>query len=92
MQYASMSRLVQTVITASLSRPLSPVKPFVRKPAFEVIEELDATNRPKQRVALLCGPPGLGKTTLAHVLARHAGQWQRPVATWDVRDGLIVCG
>lgn len=25
------------------------------------------------QVALLCGPPGLGKTTLAHVVARHAG-------------------
>lgn len=25
------------------------------------------------QVALLCGPPGLGKTTLAHVIAKHAG-------------------
>lgn len=25
------------------------------------------------RVLLLCGPPGLGKTTLAHIAAKHAG-------------------
>uniref|UniRef100_A0ABM5F0V8 Chromosome transmission fidelity protein 18 homolog n=1 Tax=Pogona vitticeps TaxID=103695 RepID=A0ABM5F0V8_9SAUR len=35
--------------------------------------ELDQHNRPKHKVALLCGHPGLGKTTLAHVIARHAG-------------------
>ncbi|KAM4697485.1 chromosome transmission fidelity protein 18 homolog isoform 1-T1 [Rhinophrynus dorsalis] len=35
--------------------------------------ELDQHNRPKNKVALLCGPPGLGKTTLAHVIAKHAG-------------------
>ncbi|XP_054549908.1 chromosome transmission fidelity protein 18 homolog [Talpa occidentalis] len=40
----------------------------------EMLEaELDASQRPRQKVALLCGPPGLGKTTLAHVIAWHAG-------------------
>ncbi|XP_012997201.1 chromosome transmission fidelity protein 18 homolog isoform X2 [Cavia porcellus] len=40
----------------------------------EMLEaELDSNRRPRQKVALLCGPPGLGKTTLAHVIARHAG-------------------
>ncbi|XP_075035376.1 LOW QUALITY PROTEIN: chromosome transmission fidelity protein 18 homolog [Mixophyes fleayi] len=40
----------------------------------EILEaELDQYNRPKNKVALLCGPPGLGKTTLAHIIAKHAG-------------------
>nr|XP_014342209.1 PREDICTED: chromosome transmission fidelity protein 18 homolog [Latimeria chalumnae] len=40
----------------------------------EILEsELDQHNRPKYKVALLSGPPGLGKTTLAHVIAKHAG-------------------
>lgn len=39
----------------------------------ELDETLDEHDRPKYKVALLCGPPGLGKTTLAHMVARHAG-------------------
>ncbi|XP_030068799.1 chromosome transmission fidelity protein 18 homolog [Microcaecilia unicolor] len=40
----------------------------------EILEaELDQHKRPKYKVALLCGPPGLGKTTLAHVITKHAG-------------------
>ncbi|XP_033985341.1 chromosome transmission fidelity protein 18 homolog isoform X1 [Trematomus bernacchii] len=40
----------------------------------EILEaELDQHNRPRFKVALLSGPPGLGKTTLAHVIAKHAG-------------------
>ncbi|KAA0197860.1 hypothetical protein HAZT_HAZT003547, partial [Hyalella azteca] len=40
-------------------------------------EELEADGRPVQKLLLLCGAPGLGKTTLAHIIARHAGY--RPV-------------
>jgi len=40
---------------------------------FRVFQELDELKRPKMKVALLCGPPGLGKTTLAHIIAYHAG-------------------
>ncbi|KAI9525436.1 hypothetical protein NQZ68_005982 [Dissostichus eleginoides] len=40
----------------------------------EILEaELDQHKRPRFKVALLSGPPGLGKTTLAHVIAKHAG-------------------
>ncbi|KAJ7390212.1 hypothetical protein OS493_026722 [Desmophyllum pertusum] len=40
---------------------------------FSVFQEVDSSGRPIRKVALLCGPPGLGKTTLSHVIARHAG-------------------
>jgi len=47
------------------------------KPKFsslpEVLTDYDTQGRPVQQVALLHGPPGLGKTTLAHIVARHAG-------------------
>lgn len=39
----------------------------------EKMLELDEMNRPKTKVALISGPPGLGKTTLAHVIAKRAG-------------------
>ncbi|KAK6627888.1 hypothetical protein RUM44_010370 [Polyplax serrata] len=38
-----------------------------------LIKTLDSDGRPYYKIALLCGPPGLGKTTLAHIAARMAG-------------------
>ncbi|KAK5641470.1 hypothetical protein RI129_010017 [Pyrocoelia pectoralis] len=35
--------------------------------------KLDEHGRPEYKIVLLCGPPGLGKTTLAHLVAKHAG-------------------
>lgn len=35
--------------------------------------DLDEHGCPIQKIALLVGPPGLAKTTLAHVIAKHAG-------------------
>ena len=43
------------------------------KDPSEIAEEFDKLGRPEQKIVLISGPPGLGKTTLAHIVARHVG-------------------
>jgi len=64
-----------TAETASLaSRFMFAVENRFQKKVGHVLnDELDEHGCPQQKVALLCGPPGLGKTTLAHMVGTHAG-------------------
>eukprot|EP00752_Nemacystus_decipiens_P016349 g14621.t1 len=51
----------------------------------------DSTDkRPEARVIMLCGPPGLGKTTLAQVVARHAGYRVYEINASDDRTASVL--
>ncbi|KAF4519015.1 hypothetical protein B566_EDAN009778 [Ephemera danica] len=57
-----------------MAKTLGPNCKFPPKNQQKILnEEFDVHGRPMQKIALLCGPPGLGKTTLAHIVAKHAG-------------------
>lgn len=50
----------------------------------------DPYGRPGERVLLISGPPGLGKTTLAHVIAKQAGYRVFELNASDTRSAADV--
>lgn len=53
-------------------------------------EHADPLGRPKDKILLLTGPPGLGKTTLAHVIATQAGYRVSEINASDDRSAKVV--
>ncbi|KAF7592224.1 hypothetical protein BBP40_000495 [Aspergillus hancockii] len=63
-------------------------KPKPKRPGNQNGEE----ERTHRKVLLLCGPPGLGKTTLAHVCAKQAGYEVLEINASDERSKDVVKG
>jgi chromosome transmission fidelity protein 18 len=51
-----------------------------------------AEEKQHRKILMLTGPPGLGKTTLAHVCARQAGYEVQEINASDERSGNVVKG
>lgn len=70
------------IVFPTVSRPKPRSKP----------QEETAEDRPHRKILLLTGPPGLGKTTLAHVCARQAGYEVVEINASDERSREVVKG
>ncbi|PYH48787.1 putative sister chromatid cohesion factor (Chl12) [Aspergillus saccharolyticus JOP 1030-1] len=62
------------------------------KPKKPMQSDKDEEELAHRKVLLLCGPPGLGKTTLAHVCARQAGYEVLEINASDDRSRDVVKG
>ncbi|KAL2867143.1 putative sister chromatid cohesion factor (Chl12) [Aspergillus lucknowensis] len=68
------------------------VYPNLARSKHKKANSTDGEERPHRKVLLLCGPPGLGKTTLAHVCARQAGYEVLEINASDERSRDVVKG
>lgn len=50
----------------------------------------DRLGRPNKKILLIHGPPGSGKTTIAHIMAKQAGYDVLEINASDERSGAIV--
>ncbi|KAJ3219640.1 hypothetical protein HDU67_000128 [Dinochytrium kinnereticum] len=67
------------------------IKSYTDPPLLtNVKENPDPLKRPENKILLLSGPAGLGKTTLAHVVAKHAKYNVIEVNASDDRSGEAV--
>ena len=62
------------------------------KPAHKRPEEEEEDDKRHRKILLLTGPPGLGKTTLAHVCAQQAGYEIMEINASDDRSANVVKG
>ena len=69
------------------------VFPTVTRPKPKIKSNEEAgEDRPHKKILLLTGPPGLGKTTLAHVCAKQAGYEVVEINASDERSRDVVKG
>ncbi|KAJ8121563.1 hypothetical protein ONZ43_g2015 [Nemania bipapillata] len=62
-------------------------RPAIRRPGQKAESEEE---KPHRKILMLTGPPGLGKTTLAHVCARQAGYEVMEINASDDRSRDVV--
>lgn len=62
------------------------------KPKPSKFNNFNEENKVHRKILLLTGPPGLGKTTLAHVCARQAGYEVQEINASDERSSNVVKG
>ncbi|SMN21797.1 similar to Saccharomyces cerevisiae YMR078C CTF18 Subunit of a complex with Ctf8p that shares some subunits with Replication Factor C and is required for sister chromatid cohesion [Maudiozyma saulgeensis] len=53
-------------------------------------QEIDPLMRPKRKILLIHGPPGIGKTSVAHVVCKQAGFQVSEINASDERAGQVV--
>ncbi|KAH9681006.1 AAA domain-containing protein [Citrus sinensis] len=91
--------LIHNLINRSLSgqsdrslpeKPVVHEQLWVDKYAPNSFTELLSDEQTNREVLLLCGPPGLGKTTLAHVAAKHCGYHVVEVNASDDRSSSTI--